>query len=130
MEHFSVESIGDIAHIMENRKKMRRIRATILAMGITAEIIETGSLLYGIIKGVWWPFAAGLPVVIGLSFWSVIFYYRRVRYICPKCHMIFRTSFREMFFANHTPTTRRLTCPHCGHKGFCVEVSAEEVSAE
>ena len=126
MEHFSVESIGDIAKIMENRKKMRKIRTTILIAGILAEIIETGSLLLWIFRGIWWPFAVGLPVVIGLSAWSVMFYFNKVRYICPKCHTIFQPRFREMFFANHTLTTRKLTCTDCGHRGFCVETCGEE----
>ena len=29
---------------------------------------------------------------------------------------------KEAFWANHTPTARKLTCTSCGHKGFCVEV--------
>lgn len=27
----------------------------------------------------------------------------------------------EFILANHTPTTRKLKCRECGHKGFCVE---------
>ena len=29
---------------------------------------------------------------------------------------------KEAFWANHTPTARKLTCSQCGHKGFCVEI--------
>ena len=49
------------------------------------------------------------------------YYYRNTAYICPQCHEIFKPSFREMFWASHTPKTRKLTCVKCGHKGFCVE---------
>ena len=31
------------------------------------------------------------------------------------------TELKEAFWANHTPTARKLTCTACGHKGFCVE---------
>ena len=37
MESFSVESIGDIAHIMKNVKKLRKTRITMLAVGVIAE---------------------------------------------------------------------------------------------
>ena len=97
-----------------------------LSAGLVSEIIETGSLLYGIIKGIWWPFFVGLPFVIGIDIWIIIFYFKRVKYICPKCHTVFKPGFKEMFFANHTPSTRKLTCTHCGHKGFCVETYGKE----
>ena len=45
-----------------------------------------------------------------------------VKYICPECHEVFKPTLKEAFWANHTPTARKLTCTACGHKGFCVEV--------
>ena len=45
-----------------------------------------------------------------------------VKYICPECHEVFKPTMKEAFWANHTPTTRKLTCSKCGHKGFCVEI--------
>ena len=44
VEHFSVESIGDIAHIMENKKKLRKIRTIMLAIGLVMDIIEVGTI--------------------------------------------------------------------------------------
>jgi hypothetical protein len=126
IDHFSIESIGDIAHNVENRKKMFRMRATMLIAGLISEIIETGSLLLGIFKGIWWPFLSCLPIVIGICVWISVFYFNRVAYICPKCHTVFKPGFKEMFFANHTPSTRKLTCTGCGHKGFCVETYRKE----
>ena len=126
IENFSVESITDIANLMENKKKLRKVRITMLAVGIVAEAIEVGTLILGITKGIWWPFAIGLAIVIAASIWISTYYFKKVSYICPKCHSVFRPSFKEAFFANHTPTTRKLTCPHCTHKGFCVETYNEE----
>lgn len=121
VKHFTVESIGDVAHQMKFRKKMNQVRTVILGIGIIAELLETATLLLWIFQGIWWPFFAGFPFLAGLAIWSVLFYYRETAYICPNCHSIFKPSFRDMFVANHTFTTRRLTCTQCGHNGFCVE---------
>ena len=53
--------------------------------------------------------------------WTLHYYHSHVSYICPGCHQVFKSSQKEMFFAAHTATTRRLTCTCCGRKGFCVE---------
>lgn len=127
--HFSVESIGDIAYIMESRRMMYRVRATMLCAGLFSEAVELGLLLLWIIRGIWWPYVAWLPVTVGIAIWLSVFYFHRVDYICPQCHSVFRPDFREMFFARHTPSTRRLTCTHCGHKGFCVETYRKEYQA-
>lgn len=122
VKHFSVESIGDIANIMENKKKLRRIRWTMLGVGLISEAIEISTILLWILEGIWWPFVfLGLPVMIVLGSWISWYYFRNVVYICPECHQVFKPKFKEAFWANHTPTTRKLTCPECGHKGFCVE---------
>lgn len=126
VEHFSVESIGDIAYMMENRKKLRRVRGIMLGVGIPLEIVETATLIYALVSGIWWPYLVGLGVVIAGAIWMSAYYYRNVEYICPQCHSVFRPRFWKMFWAGHTPTTRRLTCTACGHKGFCVEVYGKE----
>ena len=36
IESFSVESIGDIAHLMKNKKQLKKLRTIILAVGIPA----------------------------------------------------------------------------------------------
>ena len=125
-DDFSVDSIHDIAHVMNNRKKLYRVRITMLIVGLISEIFETGTFIYGLVRGVWWPFFAYLPVLIGVGVWISVFYFNKVKYICPKCHTIFKPPFKEAFWANHTPTTRKLTCTACGHKGFCVETCGEE----
>lgn len=123
VEHFTFHSIGDIAYQMENKKKLRRARWIILAVGLAMDIVEWGTLILWITTGNWIPFAVGLPVVIGLGIWITRFYFRRVCYICPQCHKVFRPRLWEAFWARHTPNTRKVTCTACGHKGFCVETS-------
>ena len=121
VEHFSVESIGDIAYMMENRKQLRKIRMTMLAVGIPLDIAEIAAVAVWIIKGIWWPFALWLVLDICIGIWISRFYFGSVAYICPQCHKVFHPNFWEAFWARHTPTTRKLTCTCCGHKGFCVE---------
>lgn len=126
VKQFSVESIGDMAHQMENKKKLRKVRAIMLGVGIPLELIEIGSVVIGIKFGIWWPLAVSIIATVIGAIWMSAFYYKSVDYICPQCNSVFHPAFREMFWANHTPNTRKLTCPKCGHKGFCVEVYSQK----
>lgn len=127
-DHFTVESIGDMAHVMENRKKLRRARAVLIAIGILMDVIEVGTLVLWIVKGIWLPFVLGMCMVAAMGIAISVFYYRRTAYICPQCHTIFRPAFRQAFWARHTPSMRKLRCTACGYHGFCVETygKAEE----
>jgi len=131
IENFTVNSIGDIVRIMENKKKLRKMRIMMLAIGIPLEIIEVVTFIIGVIQGVWLPFIIGLVVEIIFGVIILKYYYDNVAYICPECHKVFRRTFRKILFANHTPNTRKLTCPHCSKKSFCIETYNEgvEVSA-
>lgn len=126
VEHFSVESIGDIAYLMKTKKELRKVRAIMLSVGIPLEIIEAGTIILAFKTGIWWPLLLWLLIGIVVVGWMVKFYYKKVDYICPQCHTVFKPKFGQMFWANHTPNTRKLTCTSCGHKGFCVETYAQE----
>lgn len=131
INNFSVESIGDIARVMENKKKLRKVRIIMLSIGIPLEIAEVGTFIIGISQGFWIPFIIAMVLLIIFAVILSKYYYDNIAYICPECHKVFRSSFRKIFFANHTPNTRKLTCPHCNKKSFCVETYNEgvEVSA-
>lgn len=126
IEHFSVESIGDIAYAMENRKNMQKLHAILLISGIPIGILQWGSIIYGIATGIWWPVVVYLIAVVPYGFWISNYYFKRVAYICPECHTVFEPKLKEAFWANHTPTLRKLTCTCCGHKGFCIETYKKE----
>ena len=117
----SVESIGDVAPVLENKKKLSRLHRRLLAVGIPVGILQWTAVALWVFAGVWWPFvlwaAAGIPACV----WAVRVYHRDTAYICPQCHAVFRPTMKEMFWAPHTPKTRRLTCSQCGHHGYCVE---------
>ncbi len=127
IKHFSVESIGDIVRVMENKKKLTKIRIIMIAVGIPLEIMEVATFILGMLQGIWIPFIIALALMIIFAVIISKYYYEKIAYICPECHKVFRTSFKEVFFAAHTPNTRRLTCPHCSKKSFCVETYNEGV---
>ncbi|MCR5337770.1 MAG: MerR family transcriptional regulator [Lachnospiraceae bacterium] len=121
-EDFSLETIGDIAVIMEGKKKLKRMRRMMILTGIPVTILQWFSIIFWIAKGIWWPFVVWLLVAIPWAILVSRYYFGHVKYICPECHEVFKPAFKEAFWANHTPTARKLTCTSCGHKGFCVEV--------
>lgn len=127
IENISVESIGDIAYIMENKKKWKKVRMVMLGVGLPINIIEIAAIVLWIVKGIWQPFVLWLVMDIVFGVWISRYYYRQVAYICPQCHAVFRPAFKEMFWAKHTPNTRKLTCTSCGHHGFCVEIYGGDV---
>lgn len=124
---FSLESIGDIAYQMDNKKKLKKVHRNMLLAGIPVSLLQWGSIILWIISGIWWPFVIWAVAAIPFGILVSRYYFMNVAYICPKCHTVFKPKFREAFFANHTPKTRKLTCSKCGHHGFCVETCTDEV---
>ena len=125
MDQFSVESIGDIAYIMKQKNQLRKMRWTMVLTGIPVSFLEIIAVILGLTCGMWWTLAIWAAVAIP---WGIIvskYYFNHVAYICPQCHEVFKPPFKELFWANHTPRMRKLTCPQCGRKGLCLEVYAE-----
>ena len=118
---FSIKTIGDIATVMEGKKKLRAVHRNMILPAIPLGILQWASILLWILKGIWWPFVAWVVLVIPYGIWATRYYYRNTAYICPQCHEVFRPAMKEMVLAKHTPKTRKLTCTKCGHHGFCVE---------
>ncbi|MBN1778082.1 MAG: MerR family transcriptional regulator [Clostridiales bacterium] len=121
-----VNSISGMEHIMNNQKKLRKTHAVMLIVGILMDLIEIAGILLWIFKGIWWPFAAGMPVVILMGLLITRMYHRNTAYVCANCSEQFRPTMRKLLFSKHTPKTRLLQCPKCGHTGYCVEVGAQD----
>ena len=119
---YSLESIGDIAVVMESRKKMKKLHRMMILTGIPVTALQWFSIIFWILRGVWWPFIVWLLVAAVWGTLVSLYYFTHIKYICPECHEVFRPAFKEAFWANHTPTARKLTCTACGCKGFCVEI--------
>ena len=122
----SVESIGDIAYTMSNKKKLKKIHMTLLMTALPLTVLQWGSIILWITKGFWQLFVIWAVIVIPYAILVSRNYFKSVAYICPQCHTVFEPTFKEAFWARHTPATRKLTCTSCGHHGFCVEVAREE----
>ena len=118
----SLESIGDIAVIMEGKKKLKKMRWTMILSGIPLTVLQWFSIIFWIVKGICWPFVVWVLAAIPWGILVSRYYFGHVKYICPECHELFKPALKEAFWANHTPTARKLTCTACGHKGFCAEV--------
>ncbi len=118
---FSIKTIGDIATVMEGKKKLSAVRRNMILPAIPLGILQWASILLWILKGIWWPFVVWVVLVIPFVVWTVRYYHRNVAYICPQCHEVFRPAMKEMVLAKHTSKTRKLTCTKCGRHGFCVE---------
>lgn len=121
----SVNSISDIEQIMSTKKKLRKVHGGLLVVGIIMDLIQVGTVLLWVFKGIWWPFAAGMPLVILMGILITQMYYKKTAYICPECGVTFRPKLKKFFFAKHTPKTRKLECPSCGYVGYCVETYAD-----
>ena len=119
---FSLESIGDIAVLMKGKKELKKMRCMMILTGIPVMALQWFSIIFWIVRGIWWPFVIWVLVAVPWAVLASRYYFNHVKYICAECHEVFKPSLKEAFWANHTPTTRKLTCISCGHKGFCVEV--------
>ena len=126
MKTISVNSINDIEHIMNGKKKLKKTYVLTFIFGIIMDIIEIGTIVLWIAKGIWLPFTIGMPLVILIGILIVKMYYKNTAYICPECNFKFKPKFRDFMFSKHTPKTRKLTCTNCGHRGYCVETFSED----
>jgi DNA-binding transcriptional MerR regulator len=103
IENFSVESIGDIAQIMQQKNKLYQMRAFVVALGLPWVILQWVTLVYGFIQSVWWPFFGCCAIGAAIGVYIGVHYFTHTAYICPECHHLFRPKFTESFFCVSHP---------------------------
>lgn len=119
----SSNNLIGIEKIMESQKHLRKLHATMLLLGLLMDAIEIATLVFWLMTGIWYPVLIGFGFVIIMAAWLLNHYYQQVRYVCPHCHTTFQPSWRQFSFSKHNAKMRKLTCPHCGYRGYCVEIS-------
>ncbi len=125
-ETFSAEILSDRESIMKDKKKLKHLYVTIFLVALPITALQWATIALWIITGIWWPFVLQYALAIPAAIFVTHYYLKHVSYICPLCNTIFNPKFKESFFANHTPRTRKLTCPCCRKKSFCVEIYKKE----
>ncbi|MFD1421284.1 MerR family transcriptional regulator [Lactiplantibacillus songbeiensis] len=116
-----IKSITDITQLMTNQQGLQRVHWRLLVGGGLLDVLELTTLVWGIVRGQWWPLGiAVLMAIIGAA-GLVYYYFGTVNYRCPHCQAVFRPTFWQGFWARHTLKTRRLTCPNCHERHFCIE---------
>lgn len=123
----SVEDLSDISRLMENHKSWRHLHWRMYGSFVLLFFLYLVSLLIVIYyfkdsRGLFIVCPA-FVIVINL----LVFHYRKqIEYLCPNCHKTFDPSFKEFAIAGHTPRTRKLTCPHCHVKTYCLELAKSQ----
>lgn len=121
----SPNTFFDIRTVMEGKKRLKTAYVVMSVLAVIALFAETAFVVLWAVKGWWLPFAVGMPCLLVLMAAIVIIYYKNTAYICRDCGKKFKPKFWVMFFAPHTPRTRKLKCPYCGSKKFHTETFSD-----
>lgn len=109
-----------VTRMMDNKAR-QAMWAKMIALGIVMDAAWIGTLVLGIATGIWWPFPLALVFVFAAGTWQILKYSAHSTYLCPVCGAEFRPKIGAFIISNHTSHTRRLTCPCCHEKDWCVE---------
>lgn len=121
--------LTDLTKMMTNETILKKFRRRMLVYGLLLDAIE----IIGIILAFYFGKRGndiGVIASVGIMLLVVVFgafklslrYYKAVAYVCPHCGHTFVPSFRTFMFAAHTPKMRKLRCPNCHEKSYCLEV--------
>ena len=123
----SLDDLSDISRLMENQKSWHHLQWRIYGSIVLISLLYLVSLL---IVSYYFKDPRGLfivcPAFVILVNLLVLHYRKQFEYLCPNCHKIFDPSFKEFALASHTPRTRKLTCPHCHMKAYCLELAKSQ----
>lgn len=121
-----IKTIDDIDNLMNNKKSLRKVHIKMVVYGLLMDVVEIGSLVWGITKNQWQPFIITMLIAIIFAIWISHYYFQVVNYICPNCNYEFKPKFWAAFWSGHNPHARKLVCPNCHQKNYCVEVYDEK----
>ena len=125
----SLEFLSDISLTMKNQLAWRRLQKRMLISSLATILIFVLCVAWLASRPqsvVWQGVGIGIGLVYVGTLLTLSYHFsRKVAYICPNCHQLFQPTYREFAFARHTPKTRKLTCPHCHEKSYCLETAKE-----
>ena len=119
----SLDFLMDISLSMKNQKAWKK-RFVTLIVCLTVETLLFVAGAYLLQLTIWKYFL--IPVFFLFLLGTLYWYYQNISYLCPSCHQIFEAKWTEFALAGHTPRTRKLTCPHCHQKSYCLELAKED----
>lgn len=122
-----LEDLSDISRLMENQKSWRHLQLRVYGSVVLTSLLYLICLLIVIY---YFKDPRGLFIICPaflIAINLVVFHYRKqFEYLCPNCHRTFEPSSKEFALAGHTPRTRKLTCPHCHVKTYCLELAKSQ----
>ncbi|GEO78856.1 transcriptional regulator [Companilactobacillus mindensis DSM 14500] len=121
-----IKTIDDIDNLMSNKKSLRKVHIKMVVYGLLMDVVEIGSLVWGITKNQWQPFIIAMLIAVIFAIGITRYYFREVNYICPNCNYEFKPKFWAAFWSGHNIHARKLVCPNCHQKNYCVEVYDEK----
>lgn len=123
----SLEALRDVSIVMKNQQSWRRLWLRSISGVVLIATIYVGLiLLAGYVFHLKWIAFGAIPVFfLALNGW-LHHYFQNIEYLCPNCHKTFRPGYNQFVLAGHTPRTRKLTCPHCHKRSYCLEMAREK----
>ena len=123
----SLAFLSDISLVMRNQHTLKQLHRRLFFYALPLILVQWGTLIWAILSRQILIFLIGEIVIIPLTFWLVKKKYAtQVAFVCPNCHSVFQPFYKAIILAPHTPKTRKLRCPHCHEKSYCLEVAKEK----
>lgn len=122
----SVESLSDISRFMETKLQWRRFLLKKLGLALGLTVIYVLMLWLLDMSSLSWLMFFLTPLYVLLVFLLTNRIRKQMNYLCPNCHQTFEPDFLPFSLAGHTPRTRKLKCPHCQVKSYCLVLVKEK----
>lgn len=129
-QNLKTENISEVTKNMKSDLQLSKTRKTILitASGLTIFELLGIALMFLMARNGYKAFAIiTLIIILAALILATImlskYYYHAVAYVCPLCQKKFVPTFKTFTFAQHTPKFRKLRCPNCHQKSFCLEIA-------
>lgn len=124
------DGLTDIAKIMKKETRLTNLRRKMWLFSFSILLIEVLGIFSAYqfkqsnaLPAMWLSIATMLVLIFGLTAFLTKYYYDQVEYICPNCGTKFIPAMTTFIFSAHTPKFRRLACPYCHQKSYCLEIA-------